>query len=163
MKTIYFVRHAKSSWDHPDLRDFERPLNERGQKDAPRMAKLFVAKGVKPDKLVSSPANRALTTATHFANAFGIPSDQILRNEDIYESMTATILTIIKNWDDDWQTVFIFGHNPTFTDVVNHLGGSHLLNIPTCGVCKVVSTAEKWADVKPENSKMVENFFPKEL
>ena len=77
MKTIYFIRHAKSSWDHFGISDKDRPLNDRGEQDAPRMAQLLKEKGVQPDQLVSSPAKRAFTTATYFAKAFDTPPSQL--------------------------------------------------------------------------------------
>ena len=88
MKTIYFIRHAKSSWADMSLRDIQRPLNARGLRDAPFMAKMLKGRGVQLDAIVSSPANRAFTTATYFAEAFGLKSADIIVKQDIYEAFT---------------------------------------------------------------------------
>ena len=119
MRTLYLIRHAKSSWDNPGLRDFNRPLNERGQRDAPLMAALIAKMGIKPDLIVSSPARRAITTAQYFADALGIADDDIVRNQEIYEAYPQEILRLISELPEKSETVFMFGHNPTFTDVAN--------------------------------------------
>jgi phosphohistidine phosphatase len=163
MRTIYLIRHAKSSWDSPEIRDFDRPLNHRGIKDAAEMAELLVIKGVKPDLLVSSPAKRALTTASTFAEAFHLKEDEIAQNTDIYESNPLTILKIIRQWPDDASIVLIFGHNPTFTEVANYFARQYIDNIPTCGIVQVESTALSWREVDEKNSRVKSTYFPKEL
>lgn len=163
MKTIFFVRHAKSSWENPTTKDADRPLNERGMRDAPFMAKLLKSKGCKPDALVSSPAKRAFTTAAYFASVFDIPKSDIVVIDSIYEADLEDIMNVFYELSDDWQTVFIFGHNPTFTDVVNQFTERSIMNVPTCGVCKVESTAEKWEDVRPSNARLTEFYYPKQF
>lgn len=162
MKTFYLVRHAKSSWDNPDLRDEERPLNERGLKDAPFMAKLMKSKGVEPDLLVTSPAIRALTTAAYFKMALDVEGEDFWVRDDIYEAMTVKITDIIHRLPEDAETVMIFGHNPTFTNVANLFTAKYIDNIPTCGVVCLRSDAATWPDVDPSNTKVVEMFFPKD-
>lgn len=163
MRTLFLVRHAKSSWDHPGLRDFDRPLNDRGLRDAPRMAKLLAGMGMRPDLMVSSPAKRAYTTATYFAKAFGIPEEDIVTNADIYEAFPSEILRIISELPDSADTVFLFGHNPTFTDVANRFSSRFIDNLPTCGVIQIESTASRWAEVYEENARVKAHYFPKEL
>ena len=119
MRTLYLIRHAKSSWGNPGLRDHDRPLNERGLHDAPKMAQLLAEQGIKPDLLVSSPAKRALTTALYFAEAFKIEGIEVLREAKIYEAFPHEILSIISDLPESAQTVALFGHNPTFTEVAN--------------------------------------------
>ena len=97
MKTLYLVRHAKSSWNFPELRDFDRPLNKRGKKNAPEMGKRLRAKGILPDLLLTSPANRALTTAREIAEKIGYPIKDILEDDHIYHSSETILLQIIKN------------------------------------------------------------------
>lgn len=162
MKVVYFIRHAKSSWDSDSLRDMDRPLNERGLRDAPFMANLLTSKGIPLDGMVSSPANRAYTTATYFAKAFGLEASDIKVMHQIYESSPATILAIIRQLPNTWNTIFIFGHNPTFTDVVNQFAGRVIDNIPTCGIAKVEDEVQHWEDFGFKNARLTAFYYPKQ-
>lgn len=163
MRTLYLIRHAKSSWDNPGLRDFNRPLNDRGLREAPMMAQLLADQGVRPDLLVSSPAKRALSTALFFAEKFGIPDDQVLREQDIYEADPTDILRIIGHLPDRAGVVCLFGHNPTFTEVANRFTENFIENIPTCGIVQINSDVDQWNAVYEANSRVTARFFPKEL
>lgn len=163
MRFLYLIRHAKSSWDHPGLRDFERPLNDRGHRDAPGMAKLLREKGIRPDLIVSSPAKRALTTAQYFAQAFGIADEDIRREEDIYEASTYDILRVIQALPDEAHTVFLFGHNPSLTDTANQFSQQYIPNVPTCGIAQLETKAEHWADFQKSNTRLVQCLFPKDM
>ncbi len=163
MKIVYFIRHAKSSWSDLSMRDFDRPLNKRGKRDAPFMAAKLSEFGVKPDAIISSPANRAITTATHFAKALDILPENIIQESAIYEAYARAVLQIIQSQPNDFQTILVFGHNPAFTMIVNMFkGGSHIDNVPTCGIVKVVIDEDKWKDFTPENGLVKEFHFPKQ-
>lgn len=163
MKTAYFIRHAKSSWSDMSLRDFDRPLNKRGKRDAPFMAQKLKEFGVQPDAIISSPANRAITTATHFAKALDILPKNILQEPAIYEAYARTVLEIIQSQPNDFQTILVFGHNPAFTMIANMFkGGSHIDNVPTCGIVKMEIAEHKWTDFTPENGLVKEFHFPKQ-
>lgn len=161
MKSVYLVRHAKSSWDFGNLRDIERPLNERGLKDAPFMAKLLKGKGVKPDALISSPAVRAVTTASFFKIEFGMDGEDLLIRDEIYEAAPATILHLIAMLPEDLNTVLIFGHNPTFTSVVNMFAKDFIHNMPTCSIAGIHSNVNHWIDFSPDTAKVKDYFYPK--
>jgi len=163
MRTIFLIRHAKSSWDNPGLRDFNRPLNERGLHDAPKMAKILVKQGVKPDLLVSSPAKRALTTALFFAEAFGLADEAVMREQDIYEAGPTDIFQIINRLPDSAQTVLLFGHNPTLTEVANRFSEDFIDNVPTCGIVQIESVADSWRAFYEGNANVKAYFFPKEV
>ncbi len=164
MRTLYLIRHAKSSWGNPGLRDHDRPLNERGLHDAPKMAQLLAEQGIKPDLLVSSPAKRALTTALYFAEAFKIEGIEVLREAKIYEAFPHEILSIISDLPESAQTVALFGHNPTFTEVANRfMENDFIENIPTCGIVKISSSADPWREFYEGNSKVAACYFPKEV
>lgn len=163
MKTLYLIRHAKSSWDNPGLRDFSRPLNERGLVEAPKMARMLVEEQARPDLLVSSPAKRAITTALFFAAAFDIKDEAVERNEDIYEADPKDILRIINTLPDSAQTVMLFGHNNTLTDVANLFSDDYIENVPTCGIVRIESRAGSWGEFFEGNSKVTACFFPKEV
>ncbi|HMQ60721.1 MAG TPA: histidine phosphatase family protein [Flavilitoribacter sp.] len=160
MKTVFLVRHAKSSWDHPGLRDFDRPLGDRGIKDAPKMAAWLAGTGVRPDALVSSTANRALTTAGYFAEAFGIDEKEIREEPAIYEAFTQTIIDLIRAFPDDWQTVLIFGHNPTFTSVANQFS-ARLDNLPTCGIVRIDGQLSRWSEWSSSRAMVAGIWYPK--
>jgi phosphohistidine phosphatase len=163
MRSLYLIRHAKSSWDHPGLRDFERPLNERGHRDAPEMARLLRDMGIRPDLIVSSPAKRALTTAQYFAQVFGVADEALLREEDIYEASMYDILNVIRALPDEARTVFLFGHNPSLTDTANQFSQQYIPNVPTCGVVQLETNIERWADFQKNNTRLVQCFFPKDV
>ena len=163
MRNLYLVRHAKSSWDTPGLRDFSRPLNDRGLHEAPQMAKLLVKQGVQPDLLVSSPAKRAITTALFFADALGVPDEAVQRDPDIYEADVRDILRIVCALPDSAHTVLLFGHNNTLTDVANLYTEDFIENVPTCGIVRIESSAATWREFYEGNSEVKTCFFPKEV
>ena len=134
MKHLYLVRHAKSSWDEPGLSDFDRPLNKRGKKDAPLMGEIIAGKKIKPEIIISSPAQRARKTALAFAEAFGIKKNEIIFDEKVYEASPADLMEIIQNINDDVKSVMLFGHNPGLTNLSNSLSKKNIDNIPTCGI-----------------------------
>ncbi len=161
MKTVFFIRHAKSSWENPGLSDIERPLNKRGLRDAPFMAKLIKGKNIKPDKLISSPANRAYTTAQYFSTELNIPEQAIVIRKEIYHAYPEEVLRIIRNLDDNDSVIFLFGHNPCFTSLANRFSNEYIPNVPTCGIVKVEAKVEKWGDFE-KHGKLKAFHFPKE-
>jgi len=163
MRTLFLIRHAKSSWDNPGLRDFNRPLNSRGVHDAPKMANFLAKQSVEPDLLLSSPAKRALTTALFFAGAFGIGDEAVIQEQGIYEAAPADILQIIHRLPDSARTVLLFGHNPTLTDVANRFSEDFIDNIPTCGIVQIESEADSWKAFDEGNAAVKKRFFPKEV
>ena|SRR2546428_4772017 len=143
MKTLYLIRHAKS--DQTVLgSDFDRPLNERGLKDAPKMAKRLLKRKVHPDLIISSPAKRALTTAKTFAETLNYGLKNIYEEILIYEASTSTLLSVINNIDDKYKVVLLFGHNPGITYIINYLTNSDLDNLPTCGLVKIEFEFDSW-------------------
>src|SRR6187551_1070919 len=133
MKTLYLIRHAKSSWDDPDLGDFERPLNQRGKKDAPRMAKRLKEKHVTPDIIISSPATRAYDTCKEFAKVLGYREDKIKADKGLYHADEDQLLKVIRDLKDrerdDEEIVLLFGHNPGLTEFANALLNENIFNI----------------------------------
>jgi len=161
MKTIFINRHAKSSWDHPDLSDFDRPLNKRGLKDAPEMGKRLSDKNEGIQLFISSPANRAISTARLMAGEIGYPQDKIQELQDIYHASARTLLDIVNRIQDDYNRVILFGHNPGFTDLAENLTGEYLGNVPTCGICKIEFQVESWNEVGFENGILKYFDYPK--
>jgi phosphohistidine phosphatase len=157
VKTLIVIRHAKSSWDDITLGDFNRPLNERGERDAPRMGKRLKEKRIVPDLLISSPATRALTTCRKFADILGYPQSNIKPEDDLYHANEDEILRIIHSINNKHDTVLIFGHNPGVTDFVNKLTNTFINNVPTCGVVSCSIPVEDWSAI--EWGKADLNFF----
>ena len=163
MKTLYLIRHAKSSWDYPELTDFERPLNKRGKRDAPIMGQRLKKRSVLPDLMLSSPANRALTTCQIIANEIGYPSTGILTRNEIYHAGSQTLLSIVQSLKDKNQSVMIFGHNPGFTHLANELTSMNLNNIPTCGVFACEFASETWQTIQYGQGKLLFYDYPKNM
>jgi phosphohistidine phosphatase len=161
MKTLYVIRHAKSSWDNPFLNDFGRPLNERGERDAPRMGKRLKEKEIAPDLLLSSPATRALTTCEKIAGALGYPAANIKTDQNLYHAGDDEILDIVRKINDHHDVVMIFGHNPGLTDFVNRLTDSHIDNVPTCGIVACELAVESWRQIDWGVGKVAFFDFPK--
>jgi phosphohistidine phosphatase len=161
MKTLVIIRHAKSSWDYPTLSDFERPLNDRGLRDAPRMGKRLDEKEIIPDLMLSSPAKRALTTCHYFADALQCPSTCIRTESSLYHASEETILKIIKSLENTSDIIFLFGHNPGLTDFVNKISNSHIQNIPTCGMAGISFNALRWREITWGSGELIFFDFPK--
>lgn len=161
MKYLLLNRHAKSDWGNPQLNDFDRPLNSRGENDAPRMGKRLFERDPNIDLIISSPANRAITTAKLMAKELGYAVENIQQEPKIYEAQVSQLLKIINQIDNDYETVLMYGHNPGFTDLADYLTGSGILNIPTCGICKISFDFDDWAEVSAHTGKLVYFDFPK--
>lgn len=161
MKNLYLIRHAKSSWSEPGLSDFERPLNHRGNRDAPFMAKLLKEKNVIPDKIISSPAVRAYSTAKVFAAELNYPVENIETSQNIYEAGAGEILSIIQSVNNNVNTLLLFGHNPGFTSLSNYLSDRQIDNIPTCGISCITFKSKLWSDVNINQGKLIAFEFPK--
>jgi phosphohistidine phosphatase len=146
MKTLFLVRHAKSSRDDPSLPDRDRPLDDRGRHDAPKMGKRLAKRGVKPDLLMSSPALRALTTAHLIADEIGCRRKDIVVDDRLYASSSDNLLAVICALDDKLDRVMLFGHNPEFGDLAHRLS-SEIIDMPTCAVAEFRFDAKAWADV----------------
>jgi phosphohistidine phosphatase len=164
VKTLYLIRHGKSSWDDLDLKDFDRPLNERGKKDAPRMAKRLKEKGIYPDIMLSSPAKRALDTCKTMAKVLGFLEEKIKTDKRLYhanEDLLLEVVREIEDLNDKEEVVMIFGHNPGLTDFANALLSEAIDNIPTSGVVGSKIRVESWEETKFGSGEMKSFDFPK--
>lgn len=147
MKTVYLIRHAKSSWADISASDFDRNLNERGEKDAPKMAVHLRNKIKSPDVFISSPAKRAKKTCKIFAKEFDYNTNKIIYLDDLYLASQPQILKTILSIDDKYLSVAIFGHNPGITETANSMVENVSIdNIPTCGVFAVEADCKYWQD-----------------
>jgi phosphohistidine phosphatase len=146
MKQLLLVRHAKSSWANVGQDDFDRPLNDRGLKDAPSMANRIKTKGVQIDQFISSTALRAFTTASFFAAAYEQKPSSIFQLKQLYHAPPAVYYEVIQNIDDSIDTAAIFAHNPGITDFINELDLNYVSNMPTCGVFTINIETDHWND-----------------
>ena len=161
MKNLYLTRHAKSSWGNPGLADIDRPLNSRGKKAAPLMGKLIVDKGEKPELLISSPANRAFSTAKVFASAMGLHETDVLIKDTIYGAGVHQLLNLVQDVDDLYNSIMLFGHNPTFTSFGNMVSGENIMNIVTCGVVRIDFEFSSWKNIDFNSGRMIYYEYPK--
>ena len=161
LKTIYIIRHAKSSWAELGVRDFDRVLDLRGHNDAPRMAKILKSEGARPDLIVSSPAMRAKTTASYFSKEFGFDEQQIDYQNDIYEAMDSDIFDVVRDLPNSANIVFLFGHNPSLTFFTNHFNDNPIDNLPTCGIVRIDVKTDDWAKFNERTAKVNGLWYPK--
>lgn len=156
-KNLYIVRHGKSTRDYGDISDIDRPLTERGINDGYTMAERLLVQDKIPDKIISSPAVRALHSATIFARTFNFPYNEIIVNEGFYLAGTNIILDIIKQTEGSINSLMIFGHNPAFIDLANYFLKSKIDNMPTAGIVGLKLELNTWSEI--DQVKAMESFF----
>lgn len=144
MKELYLVRHAKSSWDYESVDDYDRPLKGRGIRDAHVISQMLAQQVETPEALFSSPATRAVHTAMIFARNLRFPFSAIKLHESLYMCTEKQLLDFIKNIDDSYNRVMIFGHNPTITNFVNRCIDQRIDNVPTTGVACFHFNISSW-------------------
>lgn len=160
-RRLLIVRHAKSDWDDLSLKDFDRPLNNRGHKNAPEMARRLLKKNLIPGQLISSPAQRAITTCNYFADAFDIPRKAVIQKDEIYEASVATLLNVINTLDNRQTYIMLVGHNPGLTAVCNYLTGAGISNIPTCGMAMIEFPFDDWQLISYHTGDLLFFDYPK--
>lgn len=158
MRSIFFVRHAKSSWVDISLSDADRPLNSRGHRDAPYMAKKLAGIIPSVDLMICSPARRAQETSTYFTHEIKSKKKETI--DKVYHASIDTLLDVIMEIDPSVRTAMIFGHNPGFTMVYDHFAKRPIDNLPTCGIFQIMIDGE-WADSDTTNSAVGHLLYPK--
>lgn len=161
MKTLLLVRHAKSSWSHAGLLDFDRPLNERGKGDAPVMAKRIRDKKIEIDAFVSSSAKRAQKTAEIFMRAFNEKKNELIIIPSLYEASVNNFYDAVHHLEDKNEVVALFAHNPGITDFINSLECSPVYNMPTCAVYALKIKTKNWVDFKNAEKEFLFFDYPK--
>ena len=146
MKELLLIRHAKSSWANTAQSDFDRPLNDRGRKDAPMMAKKLLEKPVSIDHFISSTAVRALGTAQYFAAVYGVPATAIELVPELYHAPPPVFYEVIRRLPDNIHTVALFSHNPGITSFVNELTNVQIDDMPTCCIFALKVHSNHWHD-----------------
>jgi len=163
-KSLLIVRHAKSSWADLSQKDFDRPLNDRGKKDAAAMAKrVHKEKNVELDAILSSPAKRAITTAKFFAEEFEIKKKNIIEWPELYEASTDNFYKAVSSLDDDYSVVALFSHNPGITAFVNDLTNTRIDDMPTCAVFAIHIKTGSWKDFETAEKEFWFFDYPKNI
>ncbi|MBQ0733241.1 SixA phosphatase family protein [Aquimarina celericrescens] len=160
MKTLYMIRHAKSSWEF-DVSDEKRPLNNRGLKDADLIGKELKTHVKSIDKVLSSPAERAHTTAKIVLSHLDLPESIFSLESNLYDFGGSQVIEVIKNCDDEINSLMIFGHNHAFTSIANMYGSERIDNVPTAGVVVIQFDVEEWKKIKV--GKTLLKIYPKSL
>jgi len=159
MKTLYIVRHAKSSWEYEGIKDIDRPLKKRGIKDAHLLSKVLSETLVRPDVFVSSSANRALHTAVIFCENFGYPLSNLQIKRQLYSFSDGYLVKTVNALDDSFNSAVIFSHDHGINTFVNKFGNKPIAHVPTCGVIGIQFEDKHWKNIKKGKTILIE--FPK--
>ncbi len=163
MKRIYIIRHAKSSWSDLSLDDFDRPLKKRGKEDIKNIAQWLKKEGIKPDKVISSPAKRAVKTLKILETVLNIKKNIINFDKNIYEAHVGYLMKMIEKLDNRYNNVFIIGHNPSLSELSEYFTDTIITNIPTSGVMAIEFEIKKWSEIKNKKGKILFFIYPKKL
>lgn len=161
MKTVYIVRHAKSSWEYKNIDDIDRPLKKRGIKDSYLVSSALKDKIKRPDVFITSSATRALSTAVIFSNSFGYPLSNLQIKKSLYSFSDGYLVKTIKALDDEFDSAIIFSHDHGINDFVNKFGNEFISHVPTCGVIAIQFNNNHWKSIK--KGKTILKEFPKFL
>ena len=163
MKTIYIVRHAKSSWDISDMPDEKRPLLEKGKKRTKRVIDYLHGHDIKVDYIISSHAVRALETAKIIAHALNYPTEDIKIDKKVYYASGNSLYDQFYDMPSRYNSIMIVGHNPSLTDFANQFLKEPIENLPTSGIVSITFDTEKWEEIPLAKRKTNFILFPKEL
>jgi phosphohistidine phosphatase len=163
MKFLLLIRHAKSDWSNPGLNDFDRPLNERGKRDAPVMAHRLLDKKIIPDVFIASPAKRAAKTARLFAGEMRFKKENIIYKPELYLAGPEVFYTVIENTSDEFEKIAVFSHNDGITHFANMLTLARVDNIPTCGIFAVKIISDSWKNFRTAQKEFWFFEYPKKL
>jgi phosphohistidine phosphatase len=161
MRTLYLIRHAKSSWENVLQTDFDRPLNTRGLRDAPAMGRFFYARGEPVDLFVSSPAVRAHTTALCVAEAFSVRAEDVVQEPRLYLANAAAWLEVVHDLPNEAKSVALFAHNPGISEFCERLTQGGLGELSTCAIVRIDAPVTQWAKVSKGECTLVWNDRPK--
>lgn len=162
MKKLTLLRHAKSDW-HAAANDYERPLNKRGRKSAVLIGQRLAKRDYHPEKLISSPAERAKQTAIKIAEQIDYPATEIEFQAEIYEAGLQTLIELVRQLDDDSDDVMLVGHNPGFSALGQWLSNEAPDWLPTCGLLRFELPIHSWAQSE-ENCAVLRWYdYPKKM
>ncbi len=163
MKTLYIIRHAKSSWDFPQLSDEERPLLEKGIRRTLKSIYFLKQQNVFPDLMISSHAKRAFETTLLMAKGLDYPVEKIITEPTFYSNSAEEMIDFIFGLPDDKQHVFMVGHNPTFTNLANEFLSNKIDFLPTSAIVAISFDVNNWNEIIDSKHKLVFTVYPKKL
>ena len=158
---LTLLRHAKSAWDDPAKKDHDRPLNERGERDAPLMGQRLRARNARPTLFITSPAVRARRTARIVAHELGYPDDFLQYEKDLYLASAKQIIEVLARQESRYRDIVVCGHNPGVTDLANRLTGAGIDNVPTTGIVIIGLDLDRWADLHGAEGELLLFDYPR--
>lgn len=162
MKTLLILRHAKSSWNYPELSDYNRPLNKRGKRDAPRMGAHLREQGLIPDRILTSSAKRARKTASKVAKTCGY-TGKVKKLDAFYDTVAGVFYETLQTLPDKYQRVMVVGHNPTMEQLVRSLTGE-FREMPTTALAHIELPIQRWESLDLNTEGILVNLWtPKTL
>jgi len=161
MKQLMLIRHAKSSWDHPELSDFDRPLNRRGQRDLPLMVARVCALGLEPQRLLYSSALRTSITARELARALQLPASRCLAVPEMYQASHETLLNLLQGQPDTLDSILLVGHNPGLADLGHYLSGEPFAHFPTAAFAHLQLDVHSWSELAENCARLQQLDYPK--
>ena len=163
MKTLFIVRHAKSSWDNFSLDDHDRPISKTGIRKTERIVKYLIKNKIYPELFVSSSAVRAKETAFQIARGLDYPTEKVIIEEALYHASTDTVFSTLFGLPADIHSVMVFGHNPTLTYFVNNFISPEIDNLPTTGIVSIGFKTDKWEKISEAKFRINFVVFPRML
>lgn len=166
LRQLWLLRHAKSAWNTDAPTDFDRPLNDRGKRDAPRMGRWMARQGLVPDQVLASPARRAKQTVKRVYRELGVPIEQVVWDQRIYEADVPTLLEVLAEIPDPVRRVLLVGHNPGLSDLLEWMAGpapeAGVKLLPTAALARL-ELACGWRDLASGKARLIEIVRPKSL
>jgi phosphohistidine phosphatase len=160
MKRLLIMRHSKSSWKNAHLADMDRPLNERGKRDAQWTGQQLKKRRENPDLILCSPAKRTRSTAKRIAGELEYPTDSIQTDDRIYQNKLAMLLSVLKELDDQRQSVMLIGHNPSITELIGFLKRENIEDAPTSAVAACELDIDKWSQLEKARLSTIIYLYP---
>lgn len=160
-RRLTLLRHAKSSWDDSELADRDRPLNERGERDVPIMARRLGRHGVRPSLIISSPATRALQTVRLLAKEIGYPTDRLQHDAALYLASSGEILRALAEQHAEFVDILLCGHNPGLSELAAQMSHGKINHLPTCGAAVFESSLKSWTRAAVGRWKLMAFDYPK--
>lgn len=161
-RRLFMIRHAKSSWKNPLQSDYDRPLNDRGERDAPMMGSKLKELNISPDIIISSTAKRAAQTAKKIAKEIGYKTEDIKWYDKLYHCIPPVFEEVLYELNDDIYNVFIVAHNPGITEFINEFSAQFSTdNMPTCGIVGAEFELKEWNEFSRVDKKVILFEYPK--
>lgn len=162
-KRLTLLRHAKSSWNNASLDDRDRPLNERGERDAPVMGQRLLQKDSRPSLILTSPAKRARQTVRLIAREIGYPIEFLQTEAELYLASPEILLNVIAEQENTFNDIVLCGHNPGITELTNQLTGMAIDNVPTCGMVYIEAEIKAWDELEGTRCTLAAFDYPKAI